>query len=172
MLNRFPTYNSSRTDYGRFAVGIQALVPQYRFPCTGLVSKLTARVDNNSDGTRIYLQIWRPTDINGSYTLHWALQHPSIETSHIGNMVIFSPSFAVPVERGDVIGFYTGSVQVLYDTSAQGITVYSTSEVGGPLCNFSVCDDSVLSHANTAPLISATYGEFAVGMYNYDERWR
>ena len=166
MLNSFPTYNSSRTDYGGFAGDTQAVVPQYQFPCTGLVSELTARVDINSDGTRIDLQIWRPTDINGSYTLFWALQHPAIEISRIGNMVIFSPSFAVPVERGDVIVFYTGSVQILYDTSAQGTTVYSTSEVGEPLCNFSMCDVSVLSQVNTAPLISATYGEYVGGMHD------
>jgi len=167
MLNSFPTYNSSRTDYGGFAGDIQAVVPQYQFPCTGLVSELTARVDNSSGGTRIDLQIWRPTDITGSYTLLWALQHPTMfETSRIGNMVTFSPSFAVPVERGDVIGFYTGSVQILSDTSAQGTTVYSTSEVGGPLCNFSMCDVSVLSQVNTAPLISATYGEYVGGIHD------
>jgi len=172
MLDSFPTYNSSRTDYGRFQRGILAVVPQYQFPCTGVVRQLTARVGIGDDADGIFaVEIWRPIDINGSYTLLWGMQYPTMfETSRIGNMVTFSPSFAVPVERGDVIGFYTGSAhteshKILYDPTARGITVYSTSGSGGPLCNFSICDVSVLSQDNTAPLISATYGECVVGVH-------
>ena len=163
MLNESPPYDSARTDYGSFSGGIQAIVPQYQFPCTGVVSQLIARVGNDA---QIDLQIWRPTDGKGSYTLLWGLRHPTrFETSHTENTVTFSPSFAVPVERGDVIGFYTHSVgQLLYDPTAGGITVYSTS-AAEPLCNFSVCDVSVLSQANAVPLISVTYGECAIRMH-------
>ena len=174
-MNSFPTYDSTRTDYGRFPRGIQAVVPQYQFPCTGVVRQLTARVGIGDVDGIFAVEIWRPTDINGSYTLLWEMQHPTIETYRIGNMVTFSPSFAVPVERGDVIGFYSGSPypeshQILYDTTARGVTVYSTSGGDGPLCNFSICDVSVFSQDNTAPLISATYGECVVGMHELRER--
>ena len=165
VLNEFPAYDSARTDYRSFSGDIQAIVPQYQFPCTGVVNQLIARVGIGGNDARIDLQIWRPTDGKGSYTLLWGLRHPTIETSRTENMVTFSPSFAVPVERGDVIGFYTHSVgQLLYDPTAGGITVYNTS-AAEPLCNFSVCDVSVLSQTNAVPLISVTYGECAIRMH-------
>ena len=165
-LDAFPTYDSARR-YSEFAAGVQAIVPQYKFPCTGVVRQLTARVA--TENASLELQIWRPAG-NGSYNLHWGMKHPSIgETSHNGSTVTFSPRIGIPVTRGDVIGFYISAVDsgessfnLLYDTNVQGVTVYRTSEeIDEPFCNFTICTVSdIVRLNNTAPLISAIYGKY------------
>ena len=166
-LDAFPTYDSARR-YSEFAAGVQAIVPQYKFPCTGVVRNLTAQVATE-DATGLELQIWRPAG-NGSYNLHWGMRHPSFgETSHNGSTVTFSPRIGIPVTRGDVIGFYISAVDtsessfnLLYDTNVQGVTVYRISgEIDEPFCNFTICTVSdIVRLNNTAPLISAIYGKY------------
>ena len=169
-LDAFPSYDSAR-KYSEFAAGVQAIVPQYKFPCTGVVRQLTAQVGTGAaeDATGLELQIWRPAG-NGSYNLHWGMRHPSFgETSRNGSIVTFSPQIAIPVTRGDVIGFYISTVDsgessfhLLYDPNVQGVIVYRTSrEIDVPFCNFTICADSDIARlSNTAPLISAIYGKY------------
>ena len=169
-LDAFPTYDSAR-KYSEFTAGVQAIVPQYKFPCTGVVRQLTARVGTGvtENATGLELQIWRPAG-NGSYNLHWGMKHPSIgETSHNGSIVTFSPRIGIPVTRGDVIGFYISAVDsgessfnLLYDPNVQGVTVYRISgEIDEPFCNFTICTVSdIVRLNNTAPLISAIYGKY------------
>ena len=164
----FPTYDSAR-NYSEFAAGVQAIVPQYKFPCTGVVRELTARGAVDTVDAGLELQIWRPAG-NGSYNLHWRMRHPSFgETSRNGSTVMFSPQIAIPVTRGDVIGFYISTVdpgersfQLLYDPNVQGVTVYRiSSEIDEPFCNFTICADSDITRLNnTAPLLSAIYGKY------------
>ena len=144
-------------------------MPQYKFPCTGVVRELTAQGAVDTVDAGLELQIWRPAG-NGSYNLHWRMRHPSFgETSRNGSTVMFSPQIAIPVTRGDVIGFYISTVnpsessfQLLYDPTAQGVTVYRiSSEIDEPFCNFTICADSDITRLNnTAPLLSAIYGKY------------
>ena len=167
-LDVFPTYDNARR-YSEFAAGVQAIVPHYKFPCTGVVRQLTARVGIGATegATGLELQIWRPAG-NGSYNLLWGMRHPSIgETSRNGSTVTFLPQIVIPVMRGDVIGFYISTVEsdespfhLLHDPNVQGVTVHRTSEeIDEPFCNFTICADSdIVRLNNTAPLISAIYG--------------
>ena len=167
-LGVFPTYDSVRS-YSNFAAGVQAIVPQYKFPCTGVVSQLTARGAVDTVDAGLELQIWRPAG-NGSYNLHWRMRHPSFgETSRNGTTVTFSPQIGIPVTKGDVIGFYITTVdsdespfQLLYDPNVQEVTVYRTSsKIDEPFCNFTICAGSDITRLNnTAPLISAMYGKY------------
>ena len=151
-------------------------MPQYKFPCTGVVRELTAQGAVDTVDAGLELQIWRPAG-NGSYNLHWRMRHPSFgETSRNGSAVMFSPQIPIPVTRGDVIGFYISTVnpgessfQLLYDPSVQGVTVYRTSsKIDEPFCNFTSCADSDITRLNnTAPLISATYGKYCHNILLY-----
>ena len=151
-------------------------MPQYKFPCTGVVRELTAQGAVDTVDAGLELQIWRPAD-NGSYNLHWRMRHSSFgETSRNGSTVMFSPQIGIPVTRGDVIGFYISTVnpgessfQLLYDPTAQGVTVYRTSsKIDEPFCNFTICADSDITRLNnTAPLISAMYGKYCHNILLY-----
>ena len=170
-LDVFPAYDSAR-KYSEFAAGVQAIVPQYKFPCTGVVRNLTARVGAGAaEDASLELQIWRPAG-NGSYNLHWGMEHSNFgigETSRNGSTIIFSPQIGIPVTRGDVIGFYISTVDsgessfnLLYDPNVQGVTVYrAREEIDEPFCNFTICTVSdIVRLNNTAPLISAIYGKY------------
>ncbi len=158
------------TTYSEFTVpanSVQALLPAYRFNCSGILTRLRARVSGEDGSDQIIFQVWRPKR-GGEYTIVADLIYPGSKASREGSMLTLTPlMLGIPVKRGDVMGFYVENsseqdtedkLRLLFD-SRMDTTVYYVLGTGMPRCNFSLCADStVQAMQNTAPLISIDFG--------------
>ena len=146
-------------------VGIQALVPSYRFSCEGLIHQWGIAV-NGKGRHDIHLQVWRPTigerfELIGSNVFN-------IKPLDGERLIYLKPDPArrLSFMSGDVIGFYlednmslSDDFRIEYHENATGVAVeYQRSTA--PLS--SVHRDSLSFHSkNTAPIITVHLGECA-----------
>ena len=124
----------------------------------------------SQDDSDFVLQIWRPVG-KGVFEILWANTYPTqavFERTRFDTLRWRNP-IGVPVIPGDVLGFFIGRsknpLQLLHsnsltDPTAPTSTVFYVRNVDEPLCNISLCDNSVQSFVNTAPFITPTLGEY------------
>ena len=160
--------------------GVQAILPQHKFHCDGLLNEILVQVMGES--SRLDVQIWRPTKDTHDlvYSLIWSSTFSTNDGSsnrgstssppyRVDNIVWYPIPNGVPVKEGDVLGYYieqnSNPIRVGYfDTSTveSGVSnsvVSSLEGVDAPLCNMSLCDSSLKSLHHTSPLIHADLGK-------------
>lgn len=147
-------------------MGIQAILPDYTFSCSGIITRISIRV-NAWDGLKRFLfQTWRPQP-NGTFSLQHSMEIPSSAIRN-GTLVTFLSNLSVM--SGDAVGYqlksdvqYLSAIQFFFDSTATTVRPYYRS-TEKTMCHISLCDTADLIRLFGAPFISLEFGNCICGL--------
>ena len=156
-------------DFGKHTpsllVGIQALVPEYKFTCTGVITKWGLAI-KKLGRHRIDLQVWRLKEgIQGAYTLVGTNSF-NLQPEMGQRLLYLMPNNGeqIAVQPGDVVGFYLeNNPAITDDYSVQYMDVIGITVHHKP-ANHSL--DTIMAytlteqHSNIAPVLTVEVGKY------------